>query len=647
MAKALLLLALWMAVPVFSAHRYELVPLGSLGENGARAAAINNAGQIVGSSATPEGVSHTFLWENGVMHDLGSIGEGASQASAINEHGVAVGWVTTPEGPQAVKFENGGITPLGTDLPASYAYAINDAGRVVGAARPPGIISDIRLRPYELFPGTANLEGEAIFVDPPERRALRINNAGQILINSGASPFRAPAEVRLLASGDSFVDGTTLWFGEGKDLNEAGEAVGQGYTKFMANQAVLWRNGKLVHLPSPFGSPATASALNNFGQVAGQTVSGTSRPEDRWDITLWENGMGYSLRDLILDATGSSNCFLEVADMNDSGAILVNSSCYDPTSKHEAWLLRPLEEVTLPVAQLTLPEDEAVFDLGTPVRVEWELVGDIHSLEVLVICVGRTNPYLTPIPSLRLWLQLRMREAVPAGAASMILTNLPAGPAAIMLKGHDANGVRFVSPPRYVRSIGPGRLVPLRRTSNGGFQIGLEHTPETIYQVEWTTNLTEWHAAPSASGSTFAVPYLQEGMALARARKIANEGGGENLSDFSYRPERLEDGKLRLFPVTGSDYAFELGLDGAYTASGTLGSGTYTYQLVGRRGNLTLLPSSGPPAITFTLEFAPIVWYLINNPITGFYSIAENGQEKEIGDFSFTDIPFPPIPELQ
>ena len=47
-----------------------MTALGTLGD--ARAYAINDKGQVVGSSTTAEGTSYAFLWENGTMRDLGT-----------------------------------------------------------------------------------------------------------------------------------------------------------------------------------------------------------------------------------------------------------------------------------------------------------------------------------------------------------------------------------------------------------------------------------------------------------------------------------------------------------------------------------------------------------------------------------------------
>jgi probable HAF family extracellular repeat protein len=53
--------------------------------------AINDAGQIVGTSTTATGQTHAFVWTAGVMKDLGTLGGTYSEGAAINSLGQATG----------------------------------------------------------------------------------------------------------------------------------------------------------------------------------------------------------------------------------------------------------------------------------------------------------------------------------------------------------------------------------------------------------------------------------------------------------------------------------------------------------------------------------------------------------------------------
>jgi probable HAF family extracellular repeat protein len=122
--------------------------------------AINNSGQVVGEAGTDNGFSQAFLWQGGVMTNLGTFWPdpwhpgkylGYSAAMAINNYGQVVGssfygssgvhaflwmpghWVFNP-----ITHLAFWIPPIRLDLGTlpgdtdSVAYAINDQGQVVG-----------------------------------------------------------------------------------------------------------------------------------------------------------------------------------------------------------------------------------------------------------------------------------------------------------------------------------------------------------------------------------------------------------------------------------------------------------------------------------------------------------------------------------
>ena len=103
--------------------------------------ATNDSGRIVGTADLPDGTWHGYVWQDGVAEDLGTFMQD-SNAYDINNHGQIVGSVLTPGGPlgAAVLWENGVLVNLNDLLPADAglrlltAYAINDAGQIVGGA---------------------------------------------------------------------------------------------------------------------------------------------------------------------------------------------------------------------------------------------------------------------------------------------------------------------------------------------------------------------------------------------------------------------------------------------------------------------------------------------------------------------------------
>ena len=97
------------------------------------AMAVNNAGQVVGSSQEPT-FPHAFLWQQGKMTDLDTGLYSGSSAYGLNNAGQIVG----VNGGHAALWQNGNYTDLGT-LPnqqGSVAVAINSKGQAVGSSMP-------------------------------------------------------------------------------------------------------------------------------------------------------------------------------------------------------------------------------------------------------------------------------------------------------------------------------------------------------------------------------------------------------------------------------------------------------------------------------------------------------------------------------
>ena len=125
--------------------------LGHFGALGSEAAAINERGQVVGFSdvkTTPDPYSderpHAFLWQAGKMRDLGTL-RGLSrslrsEATAISANGQVVGWSDTdPTGKHssAFQWQNGKMRNIGTLGGWSHANAINSKSLIVGQYGPP------------------------------------------------------------------------------------------------------------------------------------------------------------------------------------------------------------------------------------------------------------------------------------------------------------------------------------------------------------------------------------------------------------------------------------------------------------------------------------------------------------------------------
>jgi probable HAF family extracellular repeat protein len=105
------------------------------------ALAINASGQIVGYSTASDGLQHAILINAGAMQDLGTLSGANASAIAINTAGVVIGNLTNAYGANlgAFIYANGAMTDFGTliangaaDWSQIVLTGINDGGAIVG-----------------------------------------------------------------------------------------------------------------------------------------------------------------------------------------------------------------------------------------------------------------------------------------------------------------------------------------------------------------------------------------------------------------------------------------------------------------------------------------------------------------------------------
>ena len=285
------------------------------------AAAINSAGEVVGTSEVGGGFIHGILWAKGSATDLGTLGEinWSSQAQDINPAGQVVGFAGTLEGLRAVLWDHGVITDLGAlGGPQSRAFAINPSGQVVGGVEPE------RDGPMHAFLWEKGVMTDLGLLGGVSTQATDINAAGQIVGWSYSGDGEEPKQAFLWEKGVVTDLGTLggvttvanainaagqvvgfsqtaddqpfhafLWEkgvmtdlgtlgGQGNsvanDINAAGAVAGQSN-----GNAVIWDHGQIIDL-----GPGSAAGINGRGDVVGWTLGLFDVAESHYHATLWK-----------------------------------------------------------------------------------------------------------------------------------------------------------------------------------------------------------------------------------------------------------------------------------------------------------------------------------------------------------------------
>jgi len=329
----------------------------TLGGTWSTAQAINDLGQVVGTSQVPGNVSqHGFIYYKGTITDIGPI-----NPYDINNLGQVVGYYNTVmDGDSTVRsfiYSNGALTDLGT-IPSSdpraqsWANGINDIGQVVGSANTVYVGSDFHAYLY------SNNVMENI--DPDEQsEALAINNYGMVIGNE--------RDGGIFLYSEGVIERFDI-FGGALDINDHGEFIGWVSCGDGSERAFLYREGEFIPLGGLSDSGNTKPlAINESSQIVGQSDIGfVERP---WGYSridhafLYDNGVMTDLNSLIPANSGWELLF--ATDINNRGQIVgygvhngqFQEVCYEKDGTtycyrfpiYSAFLLSPILETTIDI----------------------------------------------------------------------------------------------------------------------------------------------------------------------------------------------------------------------------------------------------------------------------------------------------------
>ncbi|HEX4795124.1 MAG TPA: DUF3466 family protein [Humisphaera sp.] len=293
---------------------YTITDLGTLGGTTSSASAINNNGTIVGSSATAavdskgKAINHAFLWSSGQIHDLGTPqGEVSSGAAAINDLGQIAGSSSNGTRSHAYRYDHGTFTDLGTlSGTNSSATGINASGQVVGYSE------TLQTNQYGVIShGFIFDQGPMTDVTPGSLNGIvhGINASGQMAIDTYFGDGEESLQSFLYQNGQFIHIANS--FGA-YAIDNAGQVTGTSST---TGHPFLFSGGVKTNLGG-LGQATNPSAINNLGVIVGSAIVSSGAP-----VAFIEAGP--SAVDLNTLVDPNSGWHLTVANgINDAGQIV-------------------------------------------------------------------------------------------------------------------------------------------------------------------------------------------------------------------------------------------------------------------------------------------------------------------------------------
>jgi probable HAF family extracellular repeat protein len=297
------------------------------------------------------------------MRDLGNFG-GASSAAALNSAGDVVGSASTSSGthPFLFLFQNGKLSDLG--IPSGF-----NSGAATGVNRSDQVVGQFNGGSRRQAFSRAFLWQNGVFTDlgtlgGRSASATGINNSGQIV---GSSLNASGQNHAFVWQNGTMRDLGTLpggAFSSAAAINDAGAIAGSSDDGNFVSHAVIFQNGVITDLgvPSDFTS-SSANALNLNGAVVGAASAGSYRGVSHAFVA--QNG---SITDLNRLIPGNSGPWVlqTATGVNDAGEI-VGTATYNGTEER-AFLLTPTTQPTVPAVPIHL----AASSGNSVVALSWE-----------------------------------------------------------------------------------------------------------------------------------------------------------------------------------------------------------------------------------------------------------------------------------
>jgi probable HAF family extracellular repeat protein len=426
--------------------RYKLIDIGTLGgpnsslassfTEGVSAASLNNAGTFAGNADTfaqdpfapncfSEGckVSHAVKARKGVITDLGSLAgpDFSSAATWISSNGLIVGLSQNgffdplnfglPE-VRAVLWNQGKMLNLGTldGGHESVAFAVNSRGQVAGFAangvQDPASLLGFTTQTRGFLWQNGKMQDLGALDNSSDAVALLINEAGQVVGQSYTNESTLPTqscntELPRTLHGFLWENGALTDIGTlGGScafvyaLNNRGQVVGQSTVAGdVASHPYIWERGTITDLGTLGGSYGFAAWINDAGRVVGSV---TNASDAALLAVVWKDGVITGLGTLPGDACSAANVINSKGQIVGGSGLFAPffSACANDTVEH-AFLWQDGAMVDLnafvpPDSDLTLSEAVFINDAGEISGIAALPTGEQHAF-LLVPCEYKTE----------------------------------------------------------------------------------------------------------------------------------------------------------------------------------------------------------------------------------------------------------------
>src|SRR5207237_930708 len=296
----------------------DAIDLGTLGGNATTPRALNNGGQVVGTSVAADGQAHPFVWEAGTMRELPLLPgtrpgfpfpEIGGDAQAISDSGLIAGLSYNRYDARMVLWDASGVHDLAA--PTSNGEPISRSARAIRVTDDGDILATVVLHngpPPTSYPVVWR-RGVSQRLPPLQSwddryGAAAMNRRGQVVGTAQNAysyqddPYRHPVLWNGEAIQDLGVFGRTgdldycsphpfgyCSDGRATSINDRGDVVGTSTDSNNVARPFFWRDGQLQDPGVLAGQNTYVVGINARGQVA----AGYGGP---WP-TQFEGGQGW------------------------------------------------------------------------------------------------------------------------------------------------------------------------------------------------------------------------------------------------------------------------------------------------------------------------------------------------------------------